>query len=165
MTVGSTALTWYATTLARGLIPYRLIASSLTTTLAAAPSQIPLALPAVTVPFLAKTGGSLASCSSVTCGRGCSSCLKTVGSPPFFFGGRVTGAISPSKAPESRPAKGTLVRWRVYKREGRTRRRTLLPSLLALLRVLVTVFASDAVLVGGVLGSAVRKRESQFPQG
>ncbi len=46
MMVGSTATTWVLRTLASGLIPYRLSAASLTTTFAAAPSQIPEAFAA-----------------------------------------------------------------------------------------------------------------------
>lgn len=163
MTVGSTALTWYATTLASGLSPYRLTASSLTTTLAAAPSQIPLAFPAVTAPFLAKTGGSLASDSTVACGRGCSSCLNEIGSPPRFLGGREIGAISASNAPASsavRQRQGPLSAGRAgSQNDGAEQcsgiRRTGLPSLLTLHRILVTLLPGNAVLVREVLGRAV----------
>jgi len=41
--------------------------------IAAAPSQIPLAFPAVTVPFFKNTAGNFESCSRVVCERGCSS--------------------------------------------------------------------------------------------
>ena len=67
------------------------------TTTAAAPSLIPEAFPAVTVPpsFL-KAGGSLAIFSiEVSIGR--SSVLKERGSP--FFWGICTGTISSSTAP------------------------------------------------------------------
>ncbi len=70
---GSHALHAYPATRASGLRPYRFTASSLTTTFAAAPSEMPDALPAVTVPVFSNTGRSLASESSEVCGRGCSS--------------------------------------------------------------------------------------------
>ena len=46
---------------------------------AAAPSQIPEALAAVTTPPFLKTGGSFAICSMVVCGFGCSSVSNTFG--------------------------------------------------------------------------------------
>ncbi len=59
--------------------------------MAAAPSVIPEALPAVTTPSLRKTGSSLVRDSRVVPSRGCSS-LATVTSP--FLPGTLTGAIS-----------------------------------------------------------------------
>lgn len=102
MIVGSTATTCVASTRAKGLMPYRFSAASLTTTLAAAPSQIPLALPADTVPFFLNTEGSLASDSRVDCGRGCSSCVNCSGSAPRLRAGTGTGVISALNAPASR---------------------------------------------------------------
>ena len=68
------------------------------TTSAAAPSQMPDALPAVTTPSFLKTGGSLASVSSVVCGRGCSSTANCTGP---FFDLSSSGAISSLKRPPS----------------------------------------------------------------
>jgi hypothetical protein len=73
-------------------------ASSLQIITAAAPSQIPLALPAVTVPLsLIKTAGNLEICSIVDCGRGCSSVSKLSSTP--FFPLVFTGSISSLKKP------------------------------------------------------------------
>ena len=58
---------------------------SLVTTTAAAPSLVPGALPAVTVPSFLNAGRSLASASSEASGRGDSSRRTTMGSP-FFCG-------------------------------------------------------------------------------
>src|SRR3954468_3023527 len=69
------------------------------TMIAAAPSVIPEALPAVTRPPSRKTGASLASEARVTPSRGCSS-VSTWMSP--FFPGTVTGAISGAKRPAAR---------------------------------------------------------------
>ena len=71
---------------ASGVSPCSFTARSLASTSAAAPSQMPLALPAVTVPppsFL-KTGGSLANASSVVPGRGCSSTVNSSGALPLL---------------------------------------------------------------------------------
>lgn len=60
--------------------------------MAPAPSQIPDAVPAVTVPFFLKTGGSLASPSRVVDNLGCSSTSKDTS---FFLTMSGTGDISP----------------------------------------------------------------------
>ena len=78
------------------------MAPSLARIIAAEPSFTPLALPAVTVPFSRKGVGSLASCSNVVCGRGCSSASTTTGSP--FRCGIVTGSISAANRPLSMAA-------------------------------------------------------------
>ena len=84
------------TIFAIGLMPRRAASAALITTSAAAPSLMPEALPAVTVPSLAKAGRSLPSTSSVVSGFGYSSSATTT-SPlrPFT----VTGAISSLKRP------------------------------------------------------------------
>ncbi len=76
-----------------GLNPYLPTARSLAISSATAPSLMPDALPAVTLPSGLTTPFSLASASSVV-SRGCSSLLTTV-SP--FLPGMVTATISPSK--------------------------------------------------------------------
>merc|ERR1719376_1264400 len=63
----------YKATLAKGVSPCLLTASSVAMTTADAPSQTPLAFPAETVPPFLNTDGSFASCSNVTSGLGCSS--------------------------------------------------------------------------------------------
>ena len=73
ITVGSTPATADATKLPSGVAPSAWAFSSLAITSAAAPSLIPLAFPAVTVPPARKAGLSAASCSTVVSGRGCSS--------------------------------------------------------------------------------------------
>ena len=70
---GGTPATPQDTMLARGVRPRRCASSREATTSAAAPSTIPLALPAVTKPSLPKAGLSAASPSSVVSGRGWSS--------------------------------------------------------------------------------------------
>jgi len=62
------------------------------TTTAAAPSLIPEALAAVTVPSFLKAGFRPASFSAVVSPRGCSSVSKRIGSP--FFAGISTATIS-----------------------------------------------------------------------
>lgn len=143
MMVGSTATTWLLNTLASGLIPYRLRAASLTTTFAAAPSQIPDAFAADTTPDFEKTGGSLASAAGVTSGRGCSSWANTIGSPPRRLGGRERGTISSLNAPAS-----TAVTRNAAVRQEKTVRQaakwfelTLLPALLRLSGVGVALLA------------------------
>src|SRR5262249_55879032 len=64
---------------------------------AADPSFKPEELPAVTGPPFLKNGGSLASCSSVGLGRGCSSCSTHVTWP--FRPGTGTGTSSCGDAP------------------------------------------------------------------
>src|SRR5919204_320904 len=73
ITRGSTPATALATKRPSGSTPSARAFSSLATTSAAAPSLIPLALPAVTVPSRRKAGFSVASFSAVVSGRGCSS--------------------------------------------------------------------------------------------
>ena len=81
---------------ASGVSPRFAASEALITTMAAAPSLMPEALPAVTVPSLEKAGRSLARISIVVSGLGYSSFSTTV-SPlrPFT----VTGAISSAKRP------------------------------------------------------------------
>ena len=74
-----------ATMRAIGVLPRRAAVSSLVTTTAAAPSLVPGALPAVTVPSFLNAGRSLASASSEASARGDSSRRMTMGSP-FFCG-------------------------------------------------------------------------------
>ncbi|MNY44539.1 hypothetical protein D3C86_1795740 [compost metagenome] len=78
-------------TLARGLRPYLATASAEARIIAAAPSLMPEALPAVTVLPSPLTGLSLARASGVVSGRGCSSLATTV-SP--FLPLITTGTIS-----------------------------------------------------------------------
>jgi len=99
---GSTPATAVATIRAMGSAPRAAARSSEATARAAAPSLMPEALPAVTVPSSRKTGGSLARISSVVPGRGCSSTSTSSGSP-FRFG-TSTGAISARKRPSSMAA-------------------------------------------------------------
>ena len=75
MSSGSTPTTAQATSRPSGLLPFALAFSAVVTTTAAAPSTIPEALPAVTVPSLPNEGGSAASPSSVVSGRMWSSLL------------------------------------------------------------------------------------------
>ena len=94
---------------ASGLRPRRSTSRSLATTVAAAPSVIPGALPAVTVPSIAeprsspsgraKAGLSRARASIVESRRGPSSMLTIVSRP--FASRTVTGASSASKRPAS----------------------------------------------------------------
>ena len=73
ITRGSTPATALATNAPSGSTPSSRAFSSLATTSAAAPSLIPLALPAVTVPPSRNAGFSAASFSALVSGRGCSS--------------------------------------------------------------------------------------------
>src|SRR6266446_1217614 len=67
---------------------------------AAAPSFVPGALPAVTVPSFLNAGLSFASASMLVSSRGDSSYLMTIGSP--FFCGTSTGRICASKKQDLR---------------------------------------------------------------
>jgi len=73
---------------------------------AAAPSLMPEAFPAVTVPVLLNTGGSFAIFSRVV-SMGRSSTLNTLGSP--FLWGITTGTISSATAPLALAARA--LRW------------------------------------------------------
>src|SRR5712691_6603996 len=77
---GSTPLTACATMRAIGCFPRRAALRSLVTIKAAAPSLVPGALPAVTVPSLLNAGFSFASTSNDVSSRGDSSYLMTMGS-------------------------------------------------------------------------------------
>ena len=88
ITRGSTPATALPAKAASGSTPSARARSSLAITSAAAPSLMPLELPAVTVPPARKAGRSFASSSAVESGRGCSS---TVTSP--------TGISSSAKRP------------------------------------------------------------------
>ena len=96
MMVGSTPAVAQEAMRASGVSPRFAASEALITTMAAAPSLMPEALPAVTVPSLEKAGRSLARISIVVSGLGYSSFSTTV-SPlrPFT----VTGAISSAKRP------------------------------------------------------------------
>ena len=114
--------------------PFACANSAVVRTSAAAPSQMPDALPAVTTPSFLKTGPSFASVSSVVCGRGCSSLLKLV--VPFFETS-VDGSISSLKSPRSsaeaqrcwlderelvaRLARDAVLRREVLRRDGHRR--------------------------------------------
>ncbi len=82
-------------------LPSSAAARSLSTVSAAAPSLMPLEVPAVTVPSLVKAGFILARPSRVTSARGCSSRQNSVGRPYRASG---TGTSSSSKAPAVRAA-------------------------------------------------------------
>jgi hypothetical protein len=77
MTRGSTPATALATKRPSGWMPSSTAFSSLATTSAAAPSLIPLELPAVSVPPSRKAGFRAASFSGVVSGRGCSSAVTS----------------------------------------------------------------------------------------
>ena len=83
--------------LARGLSWYCSIAASEAISTAAAPSLMPDAFPAVTVPSAVTTGFSFAKASKVVDARGCSSVSTTIGSP--LRCGIFTGMISCVKKP------------------------------------------------------------------
>ncbi|MPN45471.1 hypothetical protein SDC9_193038 [bioreactor metagenome] len=97
MTEGSTPAEAPPANTAMGVTPSSLAFRSLITTTAAAPSLMPEALPAVTVPpsFL-KAGFRAARSCTVTPGRKCSSREKGTVSFLTFTG---TGTISPSNRP------------------------------------------------------------------
>jgi hypothetical protein len=87
--------------------------------------------------------------------------VKETGSPPRFFGGRGIGVISEVKASASRAARRS-VRQQVRKEAIEKKMcRTFFPSLLTLKSVLVALLASYTVLVGEVLGGAVRIEQGQ----
>src|SRR5712691_8934119 len=88
---------------ATGVLPRRAALRSLVTTRAAAPSLVPGALPAVTVPSFLNAGFSLARASRVVSSRGDSSYLMTTGSP--FFCGTSMGRICASKKHDFRARK------------------------------------------------------------
>ena len=77
--------------------------------MAAAPSLMPLALPAVTVPLGRKAGFRRASFSIVVSGRGCSSVSTTMGSPLRW--GTTTGTISSLNRPLSMAALAFIWLW------------------------------------------------------
>ena len=93
---GSTPLTACATIRAIGFFPSFAAFASLVTITAAAPSFVPGAFPAVTVPSFLNAGFNLPSASIEVSSRGDSSVLIITGSP--FFCGIATGTIcSPKK--------------------------------------------------------------------
>ena len=96
ITAGSTPVVAKEAIRASGVRPRRSASSAVITTRAAAPSLIPDALPAVTVPSFEKAGLSLATASSVVPGRMYSSASITT-SP--LRDAIVTGAISSLKRP------------------------------------------------------------------
>ena len=89
--LGSTPLTACATMRAIGVFPRRDALRSLVTITAAAPSFVPGAFPAVTVPSFLNAGFSFASASREVSSRGDSSYFTTRGSP--FFCGTSIGRI------------------------------------------------------------------------
>ena len=97
MISGSTPARAPCTQVAIGLTPNSLALASLITTTAAAPSLIPLALPAVTIPpSLPEQQRNLDNVSTVVPGRGPSSFLN---STTCFFTFTETGTISSSNLP------------------------------------------------------------------
>ncbi len=88
---GSTPQVAQETMRASGSTPRLLASSAVIRTRAAAPSLMPEALPAVTVPSLSKAGRSLARLSAVTPALGCSSLLTTTSPLRVLM---VTGTIS-----------------------------------------------------------------------
>ena len=86
------------TQVAMGLTPSSFAFSSLITTTAAAPSLMPEAFPAVTIPSFLNAGRSLAMLSAVVPGRGPSSVSNTT---VVFFCFTSTGTISSLKRPLS----------------------------------------------------------------
>ena len=94
---GSTPTTVAPIILARALSPYSATALSDAIKRAAAPSLMPDAFPAVTVPSAFTTGLSLFSPSKVVEARGCSSVSITSASP--LRCGIITGMISLTKKP------------------------------------------------------------------
>ena len=98
MRYGSTPAIPNETNRARGSRPSRPSASSLTTSIAAAPSTIALELPAVTLPSSLKAGASEASFSSDVSRRGFSSTATRTAAPAAPTS---TGTISRSKRPSS----------------------------------------------------------------
>ena len=82
---------------ASGGVPIFFALSAVVTIMAAAPSLMPDALPAVTVPSFLNAGFSAASFSAVVPARGYSSVSTRSGSP--FLCGTSTGTISALKLP------------------------------------------------------------------
>ena len=105
MTSGSTPATPHARIRPRGGSGNSFATRPVATTTAAAPSLIPLALPAVTVPSSAKAPGSAVSFSTVVSGLMCSSWLTTVVRPRTVTG---TGTISSAKTPRARAAAAAM---------------------------------------------------------
>ena len=101
MISGGTPATPHATIFARGFNPRRRASSASATTSAAAPSTIPLALPAVTRPSLPKEGLRAARPSRVVSGRPWSSFSTRTVRPRSFTS---TGVISSAKTPRSAAA-------------------------------------------------------------
>ena len=99
MIAGSTPATAVDTIRASGRRPSARARSASTSSTADAPSLIPDAFPAVTVPPSRNAGRSRASASAVVSARGCSSRATTTGSP--FFWGTSTGTICQSNRPAS----------------------------------------------------------------
>src|SRR5665213_18129 len=97
ITAGSTPTDAQEAMRASGAMPRRAASAAFIKTTAAAPSLMPEALPAVTVPFLSKAGFNFASVSTVVPWRGCSS-VSTTTSPLRVF--TVTGTISSVKRPD-----------------------------------------------------------------
>ena len=96
MIEGSTPAVAQETMRAIGVVPRFSASAMLISTATAAPSLMPEALPAVTVPVLEKAGRSFCSVSKLVSGRGYSSSLMMM-SPLRVF--TVTGAISSRKRP------------------------------------------------------------------
>ena len=99
MTRGATPALAAPLTRASGSSPYRSTAASEASSRAAAPSLMPDALPAVTLPPARKAGLSAASDSAVVLARGCSSVSTTVTAPRRP--GTSTGTISPANQPSA----------------------------------------------------------------
>ena len=96
MTRGATPATALPITRALGFSPWRLTPAALASSNAQAPSLMPEAFPAVTVPPARNGVGSLASASRLVA-RGCSSLFTTTASPRFA--GRDTATISAANNP------------------------------------------------------------------
>ncbi len=101
MMVGSTPTTDQLTRRARGLCPCFSAKPRVVSTIAQAPSLIPLAAPAWITPSFLKTFGSFFRLSSVVCGRACSSLANWTG--PFLVATSI-GAISSLNRPASAAA-------------------------------------------------------------
>ena len=99
MIFGSKPALAYDLIVAKTGMPNSFAFSELMTTTAAAPSLIPEALPAVTVPPSLKTERNLAKPSNEASFLGNSSVSKIIGSP--FLCGITTGTISSLKRPAS----------------------------------------------------------------
>ncbi len=108
MIEGSTPATPHETRRPIGWTPFRSAHAALARTAAAAPSPMPLALPAVTSPSFLKYGRSAASASRVVSGRMCSSVSKSASPLRVRIG---TGATSASKRPSSQPRFARCCDW------------------------------------------------------